>query len=129
MDDPSIWWTAPKNEAYKQNQAMQLIGALGPLVGQVVDPGKLAAFVLEAHGIKDAQSFIMAPGMMPPGPGGGMPPEGEMPPEEMPPELAMEAPFAGDEPPPEPEAEAGAIPPAILQQLANQVGLNLPGGM
>lgn len=114
--------TTPKNEGFRQNQAMQLANAIGPMVGQVIDPAQFVKWMLKAYGINDSERWIMAPpppmpgmpGEMPPGMGGpeGVPlPGGPMP------EQAVE------EPPVDP-AMAG-MDPAILEQLAGQVGFEL----
>lgn len=81
--------TQPRNESFRQQQALQLVDAMSPF-GDIVDPARLAQHVLQAFGIKDPASFL-APQAPPEGPGGPpqgpegapMPPgaEGGMPPE------------------------------------------------
>lgn len=84
--------TQPQNESFKRQAAMQLTDAMAPYVGAgVVDMAKLATFVLREFGVKNPESFIMAPpppmdpmgGEM--GPEGPMDPEGQLSPEGVPP--------------------------------------------
>lgn len=108
--------TMPKNEAWKQNQAMQLLQMMAPMIGTFVDGPKIAAWTLQQFGIKNAEDFIMQgppPGMMPPGVPQGAPP----------PEAGPPAPEAVD--PAETEPGEGQVPPEILAQLQGQ----LPNGL
>ncbi len=70
--------TAPNNESFRRQSALQMVDAMAPFVQLgVVDVRKLAAHVLQfGFGIKDAESYMMAP--PPPGavgPEGGPPPD------------------------------------------------------
>jgi len=126
--------TQPMNETIRKQQAISLMNALGPLIGVIIDPSALAIHVLEAgFGITDPERFLMQQGPPPMGgPEEGMPPEGGIPPEVgmMPPQMGP--PMGGQAmmPPPTPEggvfAPTGGIPPEILAQLQNQMGLELP---
>lgn len=113
--------TTPKNEGWKQNQAIQLTQALGPLVGQAIDPQQFARFILTSFGVKQPEKFLMqAPMGMPPGMGG---PPGM---EQMMPPPGAEMPEGAAEPMPMPEEDPmAALPPEVLAQLQSQVGLNL----
>lgn len=144
--------TMPKNEGWQQNQAMQLAQAVGPLVGEVIDPGQFAVYMLRAFGINDAERYIMQPEPPPEmGPGepegDPLPPGATMPPEMI--EQIMASQGGGDMGGgdmsggmmdgvmldgmggelgglnPEADAEAGVIPPEILAQLLGQLGLSL----
>jgi hypothetical protein len=118
--------TQPMNETIRKQQAISLMNAIAPLVGTVIDPAALATHVLEfGFGIQDPEKFLMQqppPEMMAQ--------EGEMPPEQppmnmgapMPPDMGM----GGVPPSPELFAPTGGVPPEILAQLQNQMGLELP---
>jgi len=118
--------TQPYNETARRQQAISLMNAMAPLVGTVVDPVELAKHVLSnGFGIQDADRYIMQQQPM-------MPPGGEMPPEEaMPPEGGMAPPAMtggmGPGPIPEQVFEAtGGVPPELVAQLQNQMGVELP---
>ena len=122
--------TQPMNETIRKQQAISLMNAVAPLVGTVIDPAALAMHVLEfGFGIQDPDKFLMqqAPPQM-------MGEEEEVPPEEggVPPEMMGAGPpipaemIAGVPPSPELFAPTGGIPPEILAQLQNQMGLQLP---
>lgn len=125
--------TQPMNETIRKQQAISLMNAVAPLVGTVIDPAALAMHVLEfGFGIQEPDKFLMqqAPPEM-------MAEEGEVPPEEggVPPEMmgGMGGPpippemmGAGVGPSPDVFAPTGGIPPEILAQLQNQMGLELP---
>lgn len=125
--------TQPMNETIRKQQAISLMNAVAPLVGTVIDPAALAMHVLEfGFGIQEPDKFLMqqAPPEM-------MAEEGEMPPEEggVPPEMmgGMGGPSIPPEmmgggigPSPDVFAPTGGIPPEILAQLQNQMGLELP---
>ena len=118
--------TQPMNETIRKQQAISLMNAIAPLVGTVIDPAALATHVLEfGFGIQDPEKFLMQqppPEMMAQ--------EEEMPPEQppmnmgapMPPDMGM----GGVPPSPELFAPTGGVPPEILAQLQNQMGLELP---
>ncbi len=116
--------TMPKNEAWKQQNAMQLLQALGPMVGTVLDPAAIARFVLQSFGVKNPEEFMAQqppPGALPPGAEQQQPQQGGTPPG-APPEPDMGPPPAGMEHAPDPGPSQ--IPPEVLQQLQGQVGLN-----
>jgi len=76
--------TAPVNESFKRQMAMQVMQAMAPFASAgVVDMTKLATYILETgFGIRNAQSFVIQQGPpgqpgQPQGPGGpGGPPPG-----------------------------------------------------
>ena len=122
--------TAPRNEGFRRDMALQMVAALQPFAEQgLVNMPKLAEYVLGiGFGVKDPQSFLQAP---PPPPGAegmppgmeGMPPEGMMPPgmmppgmEGMPPEGMMPPEMEQGAPPPGLES----LPPEVLQALLSQ---------
>jgi len=133
--------TQPINETIRRQQAVSLLNAIGPLVGSVIDPAQLAMHVLrDGFNIKNPEKFLMQQGQQAPvdpnspdgekpsGPEGAGPmgsvsadpmaaPQGAMPPGPM-------GPFA----PPEGGAFAptGGVPPELLAQLQNQMGMELP---
>ena len=120
----------PLNETARRQQAISLMNALAPLVGVVVDPAELVKHVLQyGFGVTDAEKFLIQqqtpqdmeaaqaeagaapdpfggqPGMPPPPMGGGM----------------------GPGPVPSQVFEAtGGVPPELLAQLQNQMGVELP---
>lgn len=54
--------TMPQNESSRRQSAMQLMDAMAPFVGTVVDPRKIAEYVLrQGFGIKNPQDFLIAP--------------------------------------------------------------------
>ncbi len=113
--------TQPMNDTIRKQQAISLMNAVAPLVGTVIDPAALAMHVLEnGFGIKDPAKFIMQaqPAM----------PETEEAVEEEP--LVSPPPPVGGVPLPEgPDgafAPTGGVPPELLLQLQNQMGLELP---
>jgi hypothetical protein len=80
--------TQPNNESSRRQAALQLMDAMAPFMGTVVDPRKMAEYVLkEGFGVKDPMSFLIDPQMlmmsginpvtgqpmMPPGGGPGQP--------------------------------------------------------
>jgi hypothetical protein len=114
--------TQPMNETFRQQQALQLVEAVGGLMslGASIDPNRVALHVIRAFGIKDPDSYVAQQEM-------GMEDEG-MEGEEMPPEEGM--PPAG--PPPggampaaefEPEQQINGIPQELVNQLVSKSGL------
>lgn len=82
--------TQPNNEAYRRQQALQLVDAMAPFVSMgVVNPQELAAHILrDGFDIKNPEQFMAAPPpaaapMAAPQPGVG--PAGPVPPEMLPP--------------------------------------------
>ena len=113
--------TQPLNETARRQQAISLMKAVAPLVGTVIDPNELARYVLQfGFGVKNPDKFMMQ--QQP------MPQEGEVPPEaaggmEPPPMTGGMAPG----PVPNQVFEAtGGVPPELLSQLQNQMGMELP---
>ncbi len=108
--------TQPTNDTIRKQQAVSLLNAMAPLVGTVIDPTALARHVLQrGFDIKDPDKFLMeqAP-MMPEGPAGapappGIPGGAGMP--MMPPEDSF--------------AQTGGVPPELVAQLQNQMGVEL----
>ena len=115
--------TMPTNDTVRKRQAVELLTALAPLVGTVIDPKALAIHVLErGFDIKDPDKFIMqqqpmAPG--PEGPEGGAPPGG-------PPGMPTNGQQIPGMPVPE-QAGQGSMPPELVKQLQNQMGIDLSG--
>ena len=108
--------TQPTNDTIRKQQAVSLLNAMAPLVGTVIDPTALARHVLQrGFDIKDPDKFLMdqAP-MLPEGPAGapappGVPGGAGMP--MMPPEDSF--------------AQTGGVPPELVAQLQNQMGVEL----
>jgi hypothetical protein len=118
--------TMPKNEAWRQNQAMQLMNTLTPLMESgVVNVVEVVKYVMTAFGVKTPEKFIQEPPPMMGGPP-GMPPGMVPPGMGAPPEAEPPAPEADD--PAMTEPGMGAVPPEILAQLEGQLpnGLTLP---
>ena len=123
--------TQPINDTIRKQQAVSLMNAIAPLIGTVIDPTALAMHVLEeGFDVKDPMKFLMqqdqpatpeqeaVAGETP------QPPEQQMGPPPMPPGMA---------PAPMPQgpdlgafAPTGGVPPELLAQLQNQMGLELP---
>ena len=101
--------TQPINDTVRKRQAVELMQALAPLVGTVIDPAALARYVLQnAFAVKDPDKFIMEQQPMP-----GAPAEGAGAPQGLPVPQVPGGPGAG---PP--------VPPELMKQLQNQMGLN-----
>jgi hypothetical protein len=109
--------TQPTNDTIRKQQAVSLLNAMGPLVGTVIDPTALARHVLQrGFDIKDPDKFLMQ--QAPPMPeGGGGPPPG-------PPGPPGGAGMAGM-PSDDPFAETSGVPPELVAQLQNQMGVDL----
>lgn len=112
--------TAPTNESFRRQMALQVVDAMAPFVGAgIIDMPKLANYVLQyGFGIKNAASFVVQASMpaQPVTPQGlpQMPPQGMIPDSGMPPEMTQgleEMPPTGGMPMP------SGIPPEILSQL------------
>ena len=120
--------TQPMNETARRQQAISLMNAVGPLVGTVIDPFELARHVLqEGFGVKNPDKFMMKQQQpaAPEGAPAGAPPPGPPPPGGMPPPPMGGG--MGPGPVPEQVFEAtGGVPPELLAQLQNQMGLELP---
>jgi len=111
--------TQPLNETARRQQAISLMNAMAPLIGVVVDPAELAKYVLQfGFGITDGDKFLIQQQPMGPDPAamGGAPPPNP-----------MATGGVGPGPVPEQVFEAtGGVPPELLAQLQNQMGLELP---
>lgn len=137
--------TQPQNDTARRQQAIAMMNSLGPMIGQVIDPMAIAKHVLQfGFGVKNPGKFLMQPPPpMPPeaGPppqGGGMappmappmsgpqPPMGEgmdapqMDPNEL---LALQQQGGADPMGGLSQPGQGGIPPALMKQLQNQMGL------
>jgi len=120
--------TAPRNEAFRRDMALQIVSAMQPFAqAGLVNMKKLAEYVLTTgFGVKNANAFLqevppppqqeMAPQGMPPEE--MMPPEG-MPPEGMPPEMLAEQGLPAQPPSPEDDLLA-SLPPEVLEALLAQ---------
>jgi hypothetical protein len=114
--------TAPRNEAFRRDMALQMVSAMQPFAAAgIVNMEKLAEYVLgTGFGVKNPESFLMAPPPPPEGGPEGMPPMG---PEGLPPgmeQMMAGAPQGGM--PPMPEGEGPELPQeeelmAILEAL------------
>lgn len=104
--------TQPTNEAYRRQQAMQMVDAMAPFVGAgVVDVAKLGAYVLQyGFNVKNPEMFMTTPEQQ-------QPPQAALPPE-MPPELPPEMMGA----PPVSAGGVGGVDPEMLAMLAAQAG-------
>jgi len=111
--------TQPLNETARRQQAISLMNAVGPLIGTVIDPNELARYVLQfGFGVKNPEKFMMQQPMAPDQAAAGE--EGAAPPPSM---------TGGMEPGPIPEQvfeATGGVPPELLSQLQNQMGMELP---
>ena len=117
--------TQPLNETARRQQSISLMNAVAPLVGAIIDPAELARYVLTyGFGVKDPEKFIMQQQPLPPE---GAPPVGDP----MAPEAGIAPPpmTGGMGPGPIPDQvfeSTGGVPPELLAQLQNQMGLELP---
>ena len=117
--------TQPLNETARRQQAISLMNAVAPLVGIVIDPFELARHVLQdGFGVQDPDKFLIQGQQTPldaevaqaeagaaPLPQGAPPMTGGMAPGPIP-QQVFEA--------------TGGIPPELLTQLQNQMGMELP---
>jgi hypothetical protein len=132
--------TAPVNESFRRQMALQMVDAMAPFAGAgLINMPALAAHVLQfGFGIKNPDQFIQ---QAPPSPemAGGAPPEGGMPPQGGMPMLpdmggmtAQGAPAAGPvpvaPPPSSPDALSG-VDPSVLAMLSSRMGVQLPNTM
>ena len=106
--------TMPMNDTIRKQQAVSLLNAISPLVGTVIDPSALAMHVLrEGFDIKNPERFMMqqpAPDQVVAEEEAGVP--------TMPMDVGV---------PEEPVfAPTGGVPPELLSQLQNQMGVELP---
>ena len=114
--------TAPVNESFKRQMAMQVVEAMAPFASAgIIDMGKLAAYVLQnGFGIRSSASFIIQPQMpaqQTTPQGIPQPVEGEVPQEQVPQEGMLQ--------------DGQDIPPEIMQALMaeSQGGGGMPSGM
>ena len=118
--------TQPINDTIRKQQAVSLMNAVAPLIGTVIDPAALAMHILEeGFDVKDPMKFMVqqpatpeeqaVAGEEPAPPQQGPPPSPDMGglPIPMGPDLGAFAP-------------TGGVPPELLAQLQNQMGLELP---
>ena len=120
--------TQPINDTIRKQQAVSLMNAVAPFVGTVIDPAALAMHILEeGFDIKDPAKFLIQQPATPQEQAIAgeepLPPQGDVPmPQGVGPEMAMG--------PMTPEggsfAPTGGVPPELLLQLQNQMGLELP---
>lgn len=119
--------TQPRNDAFKKQQALQLLNTLSPFVGTTINPQALVEYVLrEGFDIKNPERFFMAP-MIDPNTGLPIDPNTGLPVQQQaaPPQQQQQgSPDIGDGTT-LPTSGPGAIPPEVLTQLQGQVGLNL----
>ena len=109
--------TQPINDTVRRRQAVELMQALAPFVGTVVDPAALVRYVLQnSFGVKDPDKFLMQEQPMQPQGPEGMPegapqgmPEGA--PQGMPP---GGMPMGGN--------GAASMPPEVMRLLQEQMG-------
>ena len=117
--------TQPINDTIRKQQAVSLMNAIAPLIGTVIDPTALAMHVLEeGFDVKDPMKFLIQQPQTPE----QQAVAGETPP---PPEQPPPMPDMGNTPIPQgPDmgafAPTGGVPPELLAQLQNQMGLELP---
>jgi hypothetical protein len=114
--------TQPMNETIRKQQAISLMNAIAPMVGTVIDPQALAVHVLESgFGIKDPEKFLMqAPDQA------VAAEEGQIPPEEQGPPIPGGVDPNTMAPQGSAFAPTGGVPPELLMQLQNQMGMDLP---
>lgn len=116
--------TAPANESFRRQMALQMVDALAPFVQMgVINPAALARHVLQfGFGVKQPEEFLQEapqPQM------GGAPPPEAMPPGGMPPDMGMGMGMEmGAIAPPAATSELSGIDPAVLAQLSSLVGLD-----
>lgn len=120
--------TQPNNETQRRQQALQLANVLQPYVNIPggVNPTALIIHILrDGFGVKNPEEFIIPPAPPPQVDANGQPiVDPNAPPEGAPPgQSGPETGIAGGLT--LPESGPNAIPPAVLTQLQNQVGLNL----
>jgi len=118
--------TQPMNDTIRKQQAISLMNAVAPLVGAgVIDPQALAIHILQdGFGIADPERFISQQPPLPPSATGSAAAGA---PEAPPPPTAPPPVDGGANLPPEGAfAPTGGIPPELLMQLQNQMGMELP---
>jgi hypothetical protein len=106
--------TQPINDTVRRRQAVELMQALAPFVGVVVDPGALVRYVLQnSFGVKDPDKFMMQQPVQQEGPEGPEGPEGA--PQGMPPGgIPAGIPAGG--------GNAPSMPPELMRLLQEQMG-------
>lgn len=126
--------TAPNNESFRRQSALQVMDAMSPFLQMgVIDPGKLAMYVLQmGFGVKNPEQFVAAPPPMDPAAQQGaqmedpMMQQGAMPPGMAPapgmdPAAMLEGAVA---PPSGTPADLSGIDPATLAALSSRLGLD-----
>ena len=122
--------TQPMNDTIRKQQAISLMNAVAPLVGAgVIDPQALAIHILQdGFGITDPERFMSQQPPLPPSATGSAAagaPEAPPPPTGPPPVGGGALPQP-NLPPEGAFAPTGGIPPELLLQLQNQMGMELP---
>lgn len=137
--------TQPHNETFRRQQAVAMMNTLAPMIGSVIDPAAMAKYVLQfGFGVKSPGKFMMQqPQLAPPGadPSAppavlgdssqmGMPMNGGAGPDapQMNPQDLLAAQNAGGMDAAglaSQDSGMGGIPPELLAQLQNQMGLDL----
>jgi hypothetical protein len=112
--------TQPFNETARRQQAISLLNAMAPLIGTVVDPAEIAKHVLSyGFGINDPDRYMIQQQPMAPDIGAEA---GE---QMAPPPMSQGG--MGPGPIPEQVFEGtGGVPPELVKQLENQMGVELP---
>jgi len=109
--------TQPINDTVRRRQAVELMQALAPFVGTVVDPAALVRYVLQnSFGVKDPDKFLMQEQPMQPQGPEGMP-EGA--PQGMPEGMPQGMPPGGM---PMGGNGAASMPPEVMRLLQEQMG-------
>ena len=118
--------TQPMNDTIRKQQAISLLNAVAPLIGVVIDPTAIALHILETgFGIKDPQKFMIQQQQAAPPPDGavaGAPPAGA----NVAPPPSPVPPAGGGGALPPVFAPTGGVPPELVAQLQNQMGMELP---
>ena len=110
--------TQPINDTIRKQQAVSLMNAIAPLIGVVIDPAALARYVLQqGFDVKDPDKFIMQQPQQAPTQEGAQPTA---------PQGGMGVPEPGGPPGMGAFAPTGGVPPELVAQLQNQMGLELP---
>lgn len=138
--------TQPHNESQRRQQAIAMLNAMGPMIGTVIDPAVMAKHVLQfGFGVKSPEKFLLPPPppqMGPPEGDPNQPPQGppQGPPPGPPQGMPMPQGVGVDAPQMDPLELAaakdsaaqdmstpgqGGIPPQLLAQLRQQMGVQL----
>ena len=118
--------TQPINDTIRKQQAVSLMNAVAPLIGTVIDPAALAMHILEeGFDVKDPMKFLVQQPATPEEQAvAGEEPAPPEQPAAPPPDMGgMPIPMGPDM---GAFAPTGGVPPELLAQLQNQMGLQLP---